>query len=467
MIAKRLESMLTEAIWKTDLGHRSSAEMVQRFQNLRGFGLLPRGRGKNAETLSPSQVVAGLLSVVSAKPGFAGLASKVLMGLRPVGGTEESFGGAETFGKAIELLVQDPVGLNSLLEVRVSESEIYKNSHGRAMITYEVGNVERTTDYVGGAAVSLLGPGKREHYDRRELISAVITETVFFSAFFREVQAEFYRREIPAIVDDDDEDEEAAQRRRAARLGILRNSRFLNVGVSTQATWPAEETLIEFEEFKLVLMPRTRENAASVHVDLPTNGLSVEAASTLINRFLSLLAWCDDQFAYTQGGWSGNPVPVPVPNENFGFSPTNYWFFSRTMPGGPETRKALAIYREGRNAEQNHLISYAVLAYYKIIELKYAGRSAARIWLQNNYSKLENLSYLEGVRTRFEAARGSESAGNYLYRACRTAVAHANKPFSSDPDDFEELKRLNISALILRELARTFIRDELGVPDRA
>jgi hypothetical protein len=33
---------------------------------------------------------------------------------------------------------------------------------------------------------------------------------------------------------------------------------------------------------------------------------------------------------------------------------------------GVDARRALALYREARNAEQNYLVSYAVLNYYKI-----------------------------------------------------------------------------------------------------
>src|SRR2546430_16715290 len=100
MIAKRLESFVGSAVWKTDLSGRSPGEMVQRFQQLRGWGLLSKGRGKNAEHLSPTEIVAGILSVVAAKPGYAGIVSKILMDLRPVGGIRASFGQAVTFGTA-------------------------------------------------------------------------------------------------------------------------------------------------------------------------------------------------------------------------------------------------------------------------------------------------------------------------------------------------------------------------------
>jgi len=63
MIAKQLESFLSEEAATTELQRRSQSDLVQRFQSLRGCGLLPRGRGKNAEQLSANQVIAGLLSL--------------------------------------------------------------------------------------------------------------------------------------------------------------------------------------------------------------------------------------------------------------------------------------------------------------------------------------------------------------------------------------------------------------------
>ena len=158
-------------------------------------------------------------------------------------------------------------------------------------------------------------------------------------------------------------------------------------------------------------------------------------------------------------------IPVPVLTPNLGLITAYNWVFDRKIPSSPETRKALAIYREGRNAEQNYLISYAVLSYYKIVELKHRGKSEARTWFGKNYEALKHDRTLADEIARFESARGTEKPGDYLYRACRVAVAHANKPYSSDPDDVDELKRVHVAAHILRALARRFIRDELGVSE--
>jgi Methylamine utilization protein MauJ len=468
MIAKHLESFLSEAISQTDLAGRSPAEMVQRFQQLRGAALLPKGRGKNAQHLSPTEMVAGLLSVVPAKPGFAGLGSKILMDLRPVGGTNASFGQAATFGQAVELLLNESNAQQSLLEVRVSDSEVGVNTHCRAAIHFCSEGSEKIAHYVNGLVVSLSQTGAELTFDPR--LPTMITETVFYPPFFRRLDREIQRAKLPAyqalLVDEEEDDVEKAKEERARRLGLVRGSRFLNVGIESQVIWASKEQLIDFENYKLVLMPPSREHAASVNIDLHKNGLTPEDASSLINRFLSLLTWCDDQFGYVQGGWSGNPVPMAVPKPNFGFSPTEHWLFNRKIPKSPEARKAIAIYREGRNAEQSHLVSYSVLAYYKIIELKYRGQNVKE-WFRETYPKLRNISYLADTVARFESERGTKEPHDYIYRACRTAVAHANTPYSSDPDDFSELRRLHVAAEILRELARLFIRNELGLSDSA
>jgi hypothetical protein len=322
---------------------------------------------------------------------------------------------------------------------------------------------------VGHTAISLLQPGAEEAFNHRELISSVVTETVFYAPFFRSIANELKREAsappIALAIPPEDEDEETRKEERTKRLGILPNSQFLNLGVDNQVTWPADETPVQFEDYRLIMLPKTAEHTTSIHIDLSGQRISTEEAVTLINRWLSLMTWCDDQYAILQGGWSGNPVPVPVRKRDLGLITAHIWIFDRKIPALPEARKALAIYREGRNAEENYLISYAVLSYYKIVELKHRRKSETRIWFARNYEALKDDQTLADEIARFESSRGTEKPGDYLYRACRVAVAHANKPYSSDPDDSGELRRLHVAARILRALARRFIRDELGVSE--
>jgi hypothetical protein len=433
-----------------------------------GFRLLPVGRTKNVTHLTPSQIAAGILSIATAKPGYAGLAAKVLSELRPVGGLEGSFEQCENLGKALEAALTNEAALNSLIEIRVSDSEMYTNAHGRATIMYRSGDETLTSYYISVHAGFLLELGAEKTFNPRDLISSAVTETVLYRPFFMRLANELKR--VPRAilcVPLEDEDEETRKEERVKRLGLTPNSSFLNIGVDNQVTWPSEETVVEFEGYKFILLPKTRENTTSIHIDLHGQRIKSEDATTLINRFLSLMTWCDDRFAVRQDGWSGNPVPVPVQKRDLGFTTAYHWIFDRKMPASDDARRALALYREGRNAEQNFLISYAVLSYYKILELKFSDGKDEKVrrWIADNYPALKEDKSLAGEIAAFEEACGNQEPHLYVARACRVAVAHASARHPSDPDNFHELGRLHVAARVIRALARRFISSELGVSD--
>ena len=68
---------------------------------------------------------------------------------------------------------------------------------------------------------------------------------------------------------------------------------WLNVSIEGTAIWPTAETLVQFGGHTLILRPSTYQTAQSIHIDL--DSISEQEALTLINQFLSVLTWCDDQ----------------------------------------------------------------------------------------------------------------------------------------------------------------------------
>jgi hypothetical protein len=465
MYAKQLQSFLAEETAKTDLSWRAPDDIHLRFEALRGCALIPRGKVRNTKEFSLREIVAAVLSLSTAKPGFAGFGALGLIKLQPVGGLEASFERSPTFGAAIEAVLSSTQARATLVEVRFTQSEVYTNAHGRASITYLSDGQQKTAYYVGELAVSLSQPHADQAYNPADLISSVVIDTVLYPQFFRGLLREMERTLPPPLPDPTQEEEEKRKEERARRLGLKPSSRFLNLGVDTQVTWPPEETVVEFDGHKLILLPKTKQNTTSIHIDLSSQRISDLEATTLINRFLSMLAWCDDNYSVLQDGWSGNPVPVPVQKRDLAFTTAYNWIFDRNSPKSPDAQKAIAIYRDGRNAEQNYLVSYAVLSYYKIIELRYRGSAQARTWFRDNYASVRDAGASDKEIAAFEKARSTDTPHDYLYRACRSAVAHANKPYSTDPDDSRELRRLHIAASILRPLARHFIQHELGVSD--
>ena len=190
MIAKQLESILSSEAANTDFQSRAPADLVQRFQSLRGVGALPRGRGKNAQHLNSTEVVAGILSLISDKPSFAGFAAKMLMTMRPIGGPFASFFKAENFGRAVMLMLEDAEALETVLEVRISGSEIYANGYGRASITYSANGETRIAYFISEMATSLMQQGAEETYSPQDLISSVINETILFRRLFQRISSE-------------------------------------------------------------------------------------------------------------------------------------------------------------------------------------------------------------------------------------------------------------------------------------
>ena len=213
-----------------------------------------------------------------------------------------------------------------------------------------------------------------------------------------------------------------------------------------------------------VLMPKTKDHVQSIHVDLTANKLSMQEAHTVINRFLSLMTWCDDQYAIAQDGWAGNPVPVAVPKRDLAFTTTYQWVFNRDIPASEEVQRALALYREGRNAEQNYMVGYAVLSYFKVLEVRYPEGKFIKPWIAAKFPLLQGGSEDDRVAALLKAS-GAESVEDYLWKACRVAVAHVREKHPSDPDSALELRRLHNAAGIMRRLARYFIREELGVSE--
>lgn len=465
MLAKQLARTLTELCRGSDVTTDTPLDMDARFESLRSYGRLPRGRENRGRSLTNEQIVAALLGLVAARTGWAGHVAAILGRLKPVGGRIDAFGGATTITEALSNVLTDAETRASIVAVRLSVAEIGTNSNGIAVVAYQQDGISKELAFVRDEAVSLLQPGAQ--YDATLRNAPVSRELVFNQRFFERLARDVaYARAHPAppIGDGSEYDKEDAENARRVRLGVTRSSSFLNIGVDNQVTWPREEMLIRFDRYTFVLMPKTKDHVQSIHVDLDANQLSMEDARTVINRFLSLMTWCDDQYAIAQDGWSGNPVPVAVPKRNLAFATTYNWVFNRDIPASEDVLRALALYREGRNAEQNFMISFAVLSYFKVLEVRYPEGKLIRRWIAEKFPLLSNNNSDRGLNDLL-AACGAEPVEEYLWKACRVAVAHVREKHPSDPDSAHEIRRLHNASGIMRRLARYFIRHELGVSD--
>lgn len=469
MLAQQLVRVLLELSCASDVTTDDVPAMEQRFESLSAYSLLPRGRENRGRALTDEQTVAAVLGLVAIQPAWAGHVATVITRLKPVGGPTDMFGAASELTAALCHLLRDEASRQALVAVRLSVAEAGTNSNGIAVITFDEAGERKRLTFVRDEAVSLLRPGGgAEAFDPAMRNAPVSRELVLNRRFFERLSKrvdESRKRPLPPMGHGAEYDKEDAESARLERLGAKPSSRFLNIGVDNQVTWPRTEMRVRFDRYHLVMMPKTKENVQSVHIDLTANKLSMEEAITVINRFLSVMTWCDDQYAIAEGGWGGGPVPVAVAKRNLAFTTAYQWLFNRDIPSSEDARRALALYREARNAEQNYMISYAVLGYYKIIEIHHPSWKVATQWIADNLPPILTDPLDQQSIDKFLEACGEEKPEIYLYAACRSAVAHASPNRRSDPDDTMEPRRLHNAADVMRRLARRFISLELGVSD--
>jgi hypothetical protein len=465
MYAKNLERVFYTLCHDMEFSYTDPTDITDRFNLLRGSNLLPRGRERREQRLSSREIASAVFSLVSVRSGWAAHGATILKHLHPVGGTDASFEKAPALIDAVIRLLDDKAARKKLVRLRITLGETGTNSNGRARLTYAQDGERRLAHFVPKEAVSLLQPGREHSFDDEEMFSPACRELSFGPEFFNRLarEVEISQHFSAPEGDGSEYDAEEARQRRYEKLGVKRNSRYLNIGVDTQVTWPKEEMQIKFDRYSLVLMPKTKDNAQSVHVDLHANRLSDEDAITVINRFLSVMAWCDDQAAAVrQFGWSGSHVPAEVAHHKLGSSVAWPYPFARKILKSEDVRRALALYREARTAQDNGFVSYAVLNFFKIIEIKHPNNP--KRWFRENFPSDPGGSYKEDLK-RFNDLRGETRPEDYIHGSCRIAVAHASNRSKSDPDDAHEVKRLHIAAIIMRLLARKFINTEFGVSD--
>ncbi len=446
------------------LADRSALEHTQkRFEALRGYRLLPRGRQNAGVRLSDEQIASAILGFAHPLPAYAGHASLILGNLRPVGGMQASFRNEPTLRSAVANLVGDGGTSSDLLRLTLSIERDFHDEEYAAQVYFHEEGCAKVVSFVSQNALSLLGAGAEAGYDHNRLDKISAAQRSFGSKFFRDLaKTVSISRQLNRPLKTDWREYEAEEEKAEfhARLGARPSSCFLNLRVDAQVTWPKEPTRIEFDGHNLVLFPKTKENSHSISIDLAHERISADQARSLINRFLSIMSWCDDQPASLHEGWSGNPVPVPVSRQNLAFITAHEWHFNRRLPDDEKLKMCLAYYRDGLNAFSVGLASHAVLSFYRVIETKLSTKKRAIEWINDAFEGVKN-SNVEDFR-RYEEDRKMTCLGHgeYIYKKCRVATAHAAEDAPSDPDGTGEARRLLNAARVIKQLARNFIKDK-------
>lgn len=446
-------------------------DTLKRFEKLRGYGLLPRGRENAGVRLSDKQIASAVLGYTPTRPGWAGHVALILGNLRPVGGQSASFNGTETLVQSVAELIKNEAACNCIIHVTLSIAHLPTDDEYHAQLVFEDGKERRSISYVSKMAYTLLQKGAEKTYDSERSLAPSTSQLVLGKEFFwnlRRTVALSHHLDKPFETDWREYKTEEKLKSFHRRLGARRGSNFLNLGIDTQVTWPKEPTRIEFADHHFVLFPKTKEYSHSISVDLASEHLTAHDARTLINRFLSILSWCDDQHAILREGWSGGPVPSPVPRHDLAFATAIHWDFGRSLPEDKDLLQRLAYFREGLNAREAGIASYEVLAFFKVFEnrekVSRGEINHTKCWIVDVFDEACR-SVGEDVMQQFDHDRQSKSVEKYVNDNCRVAAAHASKDFPSDADASPELRRLIVAAEVMHALARHFLRNEFSLSD--
>ncbi|HYG86162.1 MAG TPA: methylamine utilization protein MauJ [Azospirillum sp.] len=230
----------------------------------------------------------------------------------------------------------------------------------------------------------------------------------------------------------------------------------------------------QFGPFEIVALPPTDASHASLHLDLRKAKIDEAEAMSVLSQILSIATWVEDCPAMLIDGWSGNPGPTPVPRGKrepalLASPMLTSWVFARGQLEEPVARQALAIYREAVNLLHTHSLPYAVLGFFKILELRFSGKEREK-WLVETIAPMLDVGEVEMVRHpdyREEYGTDAQAVGAFLYEQGRNAIAHARPGRSHDPDDITATRFLSLSVSLFQELARKFIENVLQIsPDR-
>jgi len=254
---------------------------------------------------------------------------------------------------------------------------------------------------------------------------------------------------------------EEVERKLAIRTG------WLTAGVASSIPWPSSDVCVVYAGDEYFLRGTERAGKPSppcITVAYGPGG--PDAAIAKIYRFTSILSWFEGGYVDVSGYiWGSSPALYGSRNvySSLGIAGSKS-FNCNHMPviEHENIRKALAFWREGKRLDEIH-DSYAFLSFYKVkFESQFSDGKAKADWIAANIEKLTDRAAKRVAELRAEGL----DVGRHIFDSGRCAVAHAGLDGEIvDPDIPADRRRLSADLVIIEELARIYIRDELKVPD--
>jgi hypothetical protein len=249
------------------------------------------------------------------------------------------------------------------------------------------------------------------------------------------------------------------ERRLRSRIG------WLTAGVASSIAWPPADVCVIYAGDEYFLRGTERDGKPSPPcISIACDGHNVDEAIGKIYRFSSVLSWFEGGYVDVSGYiWGSAPslYGSRTVYSALGIAGSKS-FNCNHMPiiENDNIRKALAFWREGKRLYEVH-DSYAFLSFYKVIESQFSNSKAKVDWIAACIDRLTDMA----AKRVADLRSNNIDVSRHLFDSGRCAVAHASFDGEIvDPDIPADRRRLSEDLIIMEELARIYIRDELKVP---
>jgi len=247
----------------------------------------------------------------------------------------------------------------------------------------------------------------------------------------------------------------------AARRG------WLTAGVASSITWPSLDVCIEYAGDEYFLRGSELDGKPSPPgITIACERNDSDDAISKIYRFTSILSWYMGGYVDVSGYiWGSHPClygDLRTVFSTLGIAGEKS-FNCNYLPviEDDNTRKALAFWREGQRLESVHT-SYSFLSFYKVIECQFSNAKKKVTWIEQAIDKLTDRAAKRVADLRSDKI----DVSRHLFESGRCAVAHASfEGKIVDPDIPADRRRLSDDLIVMEELARMYIREELETPD--
>jgi len=230
------------------------------------------------------------------------------------------------------------------------------------------------------------------------------------------------------------------------------------LNIQLTVPWPVYPQELHFDGYRIWIIPITTECYPGVAVNC-LQGISKEAAESLLYRFLSVISW-REEYGISVSARTGGSLPHMLGRERDGVVSIrhNFDFTEVICPEDEGARVALALMREARSLNHH---GYAFLTYWRILEWSFPRSKKRDAWLIAKLPLLEGYGVAE-AKASIEVKEPT-LISKHLFESGRCAMAHAKGHPIINPDNPNDITRLYRELPIVRELAIRAIEERFGI----